>query len=80
MRTIFFHAIECTASIHPHFMPSPNIGESAASVDFSLVRTAHPTAGGAVLLGVAAFLRADFATAWVMRQVTEGVIARMAGS
>ena len=55
-------------------------GKRAASEDFSLVRTAHPTAGGAMLPGVAAFSYVHFATAWVMRQVTEGVIARMAGS
>ena len=51
----------CTALL------SGNIGESTASEDFSLVRTAHPTAGGAVLLGVAAFLHADFVTAWGVR-------------
>ena len=43
VRTIFFHAIECTSDTLSHFMPFGNIGESAASVDFSLVRTAHPT-------------------------------------
>ena len=34
---------------------------------FYLVRTAHPTAGGTVLPGFAAYLHPDFATAWVAR-------------
>ena len=31
------------------------------------MRTAHPTAGGTVLPGFAAYLHPDFATAWVAR-------------
>ena len=62
----------CTALL------SGKIRESAASEDFSLVRTAHRR--WSRVAGGAAFLHGDFATAWVMRQVTEGVIARMAGS
>ena len=48
---------------HPWLMLAGKIGENYSVGGFSLVRTAHPTADGAVLLGVAAFLRAHFATA-----------------
>ena len=54
MRTMFFHAIACETDHHPWPVPAGNIEEKCSVGRFCLVRTAHPTAGGAVLLGFAA--------------------------
>ena len=54
VRTMFFHAIACETDDHPWLVPAGNIGENCSIGRFCLVRTAHPTAGGAVLLGFAA--------------------------
>ena len=49
MRTMFFHAIACEADDHPWRVPAGNIGGKCSVGRFCLVRTAYPTAGGAVL-------------------------------
>ena len=49
MRTMFFHAIACEADHHPWLVPAGNIGGKCSVGRFCLVRTAYPTAGGAVL-------------------------------
>ena len=46
---------------HLRLVPAGNIGEKCSVGGFYLVRTAHPTAGGAVLRGFAAYQHADFA-------------------
>ena len=65
MRTMFFHAIACEADHHPWLVPAGNIEEKCSVGGFYLVRTAHRRWSRAA--GVAAFLHADFATAWVAR-------------
>ena len=61
VRTMFFHAIACETDHHSWPVPAGNIEEKCSVGGFCLVRTAHPTAGGAVLRGFAAYQHADFA-------------------
>ena len=65
MRTMSFYAIACETDHHPSLVPAGNIGNSAASDDFTWCARRTRRWGRAA--GVAAYLHADFATAWVAR-------------
>ena len=65
VRTMFFLPIACEADHHPWLVPAGNIEEKCSVGGFYLVRTAHRRWSRAA--GVAAFLHADFATAWGAR-------------
>ena len=60
-----FYAIACETDHHPSLVPAGNIGNSAASDDFTWCARRTRRWGRAA--GVAAYLHADFATAWVAR-------------
>ena len=50
VRTMFFLPIACEADHHPWLVPAGNLEEKCSvGGGFYMVRTAHPTAGGAVL-------------------------------
>ena len=49
VRTMFFLPIACEADHHPWLVPAGNLEEKCSVGRFCLVRTAHSTAGGAVL-------------------------------
>ena len=55
VRTMFFLPIACEADHHPWLVPAGNIEEKCSVGGFYLVRTAHPTADGAVLRGCPPF-------------------------
>ena len=65
VRTMSFYAIACETDHHPSLVPAGNIGNSAASDDFTWCARRTRRWGRAA--GVAAYLHADFATAWVAR-------------
>ena len=67
VRTMFFHAIACETDDHPWLVPAGNIEENCSVGGFSLVRTAHPTVGGAVLRGLLP-ISMPISPAWVARQ------------
>ena len=67
VRTMFFLPIACEADHHPWLIPAGNIGEKCSVGVFFFGAHGAPYRRWSRAAGVAAFLHADFATAWVAR-------------